>query len=152
MIEYAFSYDLFIDLSKLYCLEHVTVFVLVKLNAHFVLCVIVLALVVFQPNSIKQLLTVAVDLEVYIVRAASFSLPYIVLCHGCVRPCDCEVDSNFVSYISIIASYRETVLICVESQIRKMSITSRMRLIVNECEMFESQHTLIGLDLTRLIN
>ena len=63
--------------------------------------------------------------------------------------CDCEVDSNFVSYTFIIASYRETVLRCVESQIR---IMCRMRLIVNECEMFESQHTLIGLDLTRLIN
>ena len=70
----------------------------------------------------------------------------------CVRPCDCEVDSNFVPYTSIIASYRETGLRCVESQIRKMSITSRMRLIVNECEMFESQHTFVGLDLTRLIN
>ena len=36
-----------------------------------------------------------------------------------------------------------------ESQI---SIMSRMRLIVNECEMFESQHTLIGLDFTLLTN
>ena len=47
-------------------------------------------------------------------------------------------------YILIIASYRETVLRCVESQIRQMR---RMRLIVNECEMFESQHTFVGIDL-----
>ena len=54
-----------------------------------------------------------------------------------------------LSHTSIIASYLETVMRCVESQI---SLMSRMRLIVNECEMFESQHTLIGLDLTRLTN
>jgi len=54
-----------------------------------------------------------------------------------------------LSHTSIIASYRETVLRCVESQI---SLMSRMRLIVNECETCESQHTLIGLDLTRLTN
>ena len=36
---------------------------------------------------------------------------------------------------------------CVESQIRIMSIISRMRLIVNECEICESQHTFVGIDL-----
>ena len=51
---------------------------------------------------------------------------------------------GFVSYISIIASYLETVLRCVESQIR---IISRMRLIVNECEMCESHDTFVGIDL-----
>ena len=54
-----------------------------------------------------------------------------------------------LSHTSIIASYRETVLRCVESQI---SLMSRMRLIVNECEICESQHTLIGLDFTLLTN
>ena len=54
-----------------------------------------------------------------------------------------------LSHTFIIASYLETVMRCVESQ---MSILSRMRLIVNECEMFESQHTLIGLDFTLLTN
>ena len=54
------------------------------------------------------------------------------------------MDCGFVSYISIIANYLETNLRCVESQIR---IMSRMRLIVNECEMFESQHTFVGIDL-----
>jgi len=62
----------------------------------------------------------------------------------CVRPCDCEVDCSFVSYISIIASHLETVMRCVESQIR---IISRMRLIVNECEMCESHDTFVGIDL-----
>ena len=33
---------------------------------------------------------------------------------------------------------------CVESQIRQMR---RMRLIVNECEICESQHTFVGIDL-----
>ena len=69
--------------------------------------------------------------------------------HVCVRPCDCEVDCGFVSYISIIASYRETVLRCVESQI---SLMSRMRLIVNECEICESHDTFTGLDLQFLTN
>ena len=54
-----------------------------------------------------------------------------------------------LSHTSIIASYRETVLRCVESQI---SIMSRMRLIVNECEICESQHTFVGLDFTLLTN
>ena len=49
-----------------------------------------------------------------------------------------------LSHTSIIASYRETVLRCVESQIR---IISRMRLIVNECEMCESHDTFVGIDL-----
>ena len=49
-----------------------------------------------------------------------------------------------LSHTSIIASYRETVLRCVESQIRQMR---RMRLIVNECEMCESHDTFVGIDL-----
>ena len=49
-----------------------------------------------------------------------------------------------LSHTSILASYRETVLRCVESQIRQMR---RMRLIVNECEICESQHTFVGIDL-----
>ena len=49
-----------------------------------------------------------------------------------------------MSHTSIIASYRETVLRCVESQ---MSLLSRMRLIVNECEMCESHDTFVGIDL-----
>ena len=54
-----------------------------------------------------------------------------------------------LSHTSIIASYRETVLRCVESQIRQMR---RMRLIVNECEMCESHDTFTGLDLQFLTN
>ena len=49
-----------------------------------------------------------------------------------------------MSHTFIIASYLETVLRCVESQI---SLMSRMRLIVNECEICESQHTFVGIDL-----
>ena len=49
-----------------------------------------------------------------------------------------------MSHTLIIASYRETVMRCVESQ---MSILCRMRLIVNECEMCESHDTFVGIDL-----
>jgi hypothetical protein len=49
-----------------------------------------------------------------------------------------------LSHTSIIASYLETVMRCVESQ---MSLLRRMRLIVNECEMCESHDTFVGIDL-----
>ena len=49
-----------------------------------------------------------------------------------------------MSHTLIIASHHETVLRCVESQI---SLMSRMRLIVNECEICESHDTFTGLDL-----
>jgi hypothetical protein len=51
-------------------------------------------------------------------------------CMACVSLCDCD-DVQICLYIPIIASHLETVMRCVESQ---MSIISRMRLIVNECE------------------
>jgi len=42
----------------------------------------------------------------------------------------CVMLCKNLSYTYIIASYRETVMRCVESQISMMSIISRMRLIV----------------------